>query len=582
MTAPQFPDEVVTRAHTRLVDVPGLAGKAALITLDNGFDHSKPSSLGPGGLASLDAALDAAFAADPAFVAVTGKPYIFCVGADITGIPLVTDRAQALEIGRLGHRVFRRLAESSVPTFAFVNGAALGGGLELALHCHYRTVSGGAAALALPEVSLGIVPGWGGTQLLPNLIGIINAATVIIQNPLTQKTLKPAQALELGIADALFAPADFLESSLAWAASVVSGQTVVSRPEVDRSEMWDAVTGFARQQLDEKLHGAAPAPYRALKLLRLAKTASYDEGVAAEEEALADLIMSEQARASLYGFDLVQRRAKRPVGAPSSALARDVTKVGIVGAGLMAGQIALLFARRLEVPVVLTDLDQSRVDRGVGYVLAEIDKLAAKKRVTGDKAQFLKSLVSGDVDKAGFADADLVIEAVFEELGVKKQVWAEVEKIVSPECVLATNTSSLSVTAMAADLEHPERVVGFHFFNPVAIMPLLEIIRAERTDDASLATAFAVGRQLKKSCVLVRGEPAAHPVPRRGVRGGRRRYPAGRGERSARPAGPADAPAEPAHHGRPGRRQARRRDAAPGVPGPLRGQRQPGPHRGGR
>jgi 3-hydroxyacyl-CoA dehydrogenase len=204
----------------------------------------------------------------------------------------------------------------------------------------------------------------------------------------------------------------------------------------------------------------------------------------------------------------VQRRAKRPVGAPSSALARDVTKVGIVGAGLMAGQIALLFARRLEVPVVLTDLDQSRVDKGVGYVHAEIDKLAAKNRVTGDKAQFLKSLVSGDVDKAGFADADLVIEAVFEELGVKKQVWAEVEKIVSPECVLATNTSSLSVTAMAADLEHPERVVGFHFFNPVAIMPLLEIIRAERTDDASLATAFAVGKQLKKSCVLVRDAPS--------------------------------------------------------------------------
>ncbi len=508
MTAPQFPDEVVTRAYTRLVDVPGLAGKAALITLDNGFDHSKPSSLGPGGLASLDAALDAAFAADPAFVAVTGKPYIFCVGADITGIPLVTDRAQALEIGRLGHRVFRRLAESAVPTFAFVNGAALGGGLELALHCHYRTVSGGAAALALPEVSLGIVPGWGGTQLLPNLIGVINAATVIIQNPLTQKTLKAAQALELGIADALFAPADFLESSLAWAASVVNGKTTVERAEVDRSEMWDAVTGFARQQLDEKIHGATAAPYRALKLLRLAKTASYDEGIAAEEEALADLIMSDSARASLYGFDLVQRRARRPVGAPPKALAREVTKVGIVGAGLMAGQIALLFARRLEVPVVLTDLDAARVAKGVGYVHGEIDKLAGKGRISADQAQFFKSLVTGDVDKAAFADAELVIEAVFEELAVKKRVWAEVEKIVSPECVLATNTSSLSVTAMAEELVHPERVVGFHFFNPVAIMPLVEVVRAAKTDDATLATAFAVGAQLKKSCVLVKDAPS--------------------------------------------------------------------------
>jgi 3-hydroxyacyl-CoA dehydrogenase/enoyl-CoA hydratase/carnithine racemase len=508
VSTPQFPNEVVTKAYTRLVDVPGLAKKAALITLDNGFDHTKPSSMGPGGLASLDAALDKAFAADPAFVAVTGKPYIFCVGADITGIPLIAAREQALEIGRLGHRVYRRLKESTVPTFAFVNGAALGGGLELALHCHYRTVSWGAAALALPEVSLGIVPGWGGTQLLPNLIGVINAAQVIIQNPLTQKTLKPKQALELGIADAGFEPADFLESSLAWAASVVSGQTTVERAEVDRSEMWDAVTGFAKQQLDEKIHGATPAPYRALKLLRLAKTASYDEGIAAEEEALADLIMSDSARASLYGFDLVQRRAKRPVGAPSPALARDVTKVGIVGAGLMAGQIALLFARRLEVPVVLTDLDQARVDKGVGYVHGEVDKLLAKGRIGADKAQLLKSLVTGDVDKAAFADAELVIEAVFEELGVKKQVWAEVEKIVSPECVLATNTSSLSVSAMAADLEHPERVVGFHFFNPVAIMPLVEVIKAEKTDEATLATAFAVGKQLKKSCVLVKDAPS--------------------------------------------------------------------------
>ncbi len=508
MSAPEFPNEVVTSALLRLVDVPGLAKKAALITLDNGFDHTKPSSMGPGGLASLDAALDNAFAADPAFVAVTGKPYIFCVGADITGIPLISEREQALEIGRLGHRVYRRLKDSGVPTFAFVNGAALGGGLELALHCHYRTVSSGAAALALPEVSLGIVPGWGGTQLLPNLVGVINAAQIIIQNPLTQKTLKPAQALELGVADALFEAADFLESSLAWAASVASGQTSVERQEVDRSEMWDAVTGFAKQQLDEKIHGAAPAPYRALKLLRLAKTASYDEGIAAEEEALADLIMTDSARASLYGFDLVQRRAKRPVGAPSAALARDVTKVGIVGAGLMAGQIALLFARRLEVPVVLTDLDQSRVDKGVGYVHGEIDKLVAKGRLDSGKALFYKGLVTGDVDKSAFADAELVIEAVFEELGVKKQVWAEVEKIVSPECVLATNTSSLSVTAMAEELAHPERVVGFHFFNPVAIMPLVEIIRAGKTDDATLATAFAVGKQLRKSCVLVRDAPS--------------------------------------------------------------------------
>jgi 3-hydroxyacyl-CoA dehydrogenase/enoyl-CoA hydratase/carnithine racemase len=509
VSAPTFPNEVVTKSLLRLVAVPGLDRPAALITLDNGLDHTKPNTFGPAGLAGLDATLDEAFAANPAFIAVTGKPYIFCVGADVTGMPLITEREQALEIGRLGHRVYVRLKDSTVPTFAFVNGAAMGGGLELALHCHYRTLSGGAAALALPEVSLGLVPGWGGTQLLPNLIGVVNAAQVIIQNPLMQnRMLKPKQAAELGIADVLYEPADFLERSLEWAAGVVRGDVTVQRPEVDRSEMWDAVIGFARQQLDEKLHGAAPAPYRALDLLLLAKTGEFADGTAAEDEALADLMVSEQLRSGLYAFDLVQRRAKRPAGAPSTGLARDVTKVGIVGAGLMAAQLALLFVRRLQVPVVLTDLDQERIDKGLGYIHGEIDKLVGKRRLDEGTAAKLRGLVSGSVDKSAFADADFVVEAVFEDLGVKKQVWAELEKIVSAECVLATNTSSLSVTAMAADLEHPERVVGFHFFNPVAVLPLLEIVRGERTDDATLATAFAVGKKLRKSCVLVKDAPA--------------------------------------------------------------------------
>ena len=503
----EHPNEVVTKALVRFVSVPGLAKQAALITLDNGFDYKKPNSFGPAGLRSLDEAITAATAADPAFIAVTGKPYIFCVGADITGIPFLTTREQALELGELGHRVFARLKDSTIPTFAFVNGAALGGGLEVALHCHYRTVSGGAAALGLPEVAIGLVPGWGGSQLLPNLIGAPGAAQVILQNPLTQKVLRPKDAAELGVADVLFEPADFLERSLEWAAGVVKGDVEVTRPEVDK-DMWDGVLFFARQQLDERLHGAVPSANKALELLALAKDSSFADGTAAETRALADLIMGEESRASLYAFDLVQRRAKRPVGAPGKELARKVTKVGIVGAGLMASQLALLFARRLQVPVVLTDLDQARVDKGVAYVTGQIDKMAARGRLDEGTAAKLRGLVTGSVDKSVFADADFVVEAVFENLDLKKQIWAELEKIVTPEAILATNTSSLSVTEMAADLEHPERVVGFHFFNPVAVLPLLEIIRGERTDDATLATAFAVGAELKKSCVLVKDAPA--------------------------------------------------------------------------
>jgi len=503
--------EVVTRAMVRIVELPRAAGTAALITLDNGLDHSRPSTFGPAGLASLDAALDQVAArSDLAAVLLTGKPFIFAVGADLSGVSQVTSRELALGLGAEGHRVFRRLGELAVPTFALVNGAAMGGGLEAALHCTYRTVSSGAAAVSFPECFLGLVPGWGGTQLLPQLVGADRAVTVIIENPLSQnRQLRPKQVLELGIADAMFDPADFLEQSIDWAARVLTGDVVVQRAPVDRTEhTWDAAVARGRVIADARTHAHAPAPYRALDLIALARTASRNEGFAAEDEALADLVMSEELRAGLYAFDLVQKRAKRPAGAPDKALARAVTKVGVVGAGLMAGQLALLFAQRLEVPVVLTDLDNERVERGLAYVHGEIDALVTKRRVSPDRANRLKALVTGSTSKESFADADWVIEAVFEELKVKQQVLAEVEAVVSPTAVIATNTSSLSVTAMAAGLAHPERVVGFHFFNPVAVLPLLEVVRAARTDDATLATAFAVGKALKKSCVLVKDAPA--------------------------------------------------------------------------
>ncbi|CUU55819.1 3-hydroxyacyl-CoA dehydrogenase / enoyl-CoA hydratase / 3-hydroxybutyryl-CoA epimerase [Parafrankia irregularis] len=518
----EHPDEVVTQAHVRYARLPGVDGPVALITLDNGLDHTRPSTFGPAGLRSLIAAVDEIEAHDPpvAAVAVTGKPFIFCVGADLSYRSSLTDPAEVrpklTALGELGHTALRRVGEGrlgdrKVPTFALVNGAALGGGLELALHCDYRALSTDIAALALPEVFLGLVPAWGGTQLLPNLIGADNAVTVMIDNALSQnRTLRAAQAFKLGIGDILLEPADFLEEALRWVGRVLRGEVdpTAGRPTVERGPAWAAALERGRTLADARLHGAAPAAYRALELLALAETADRDTGYAAEDAALADLGAGEELVAGLYAFDLVNKRAKRPVGGPDRSLARPVTKVGVVGAGLMASQLAALFAQRLEVPVVLTDLDQARLDAGVARVHQEFDNLLQRKRISADRANRLKANVTGSLTKDAFADADLIIEAVFEDMAIKKSVLAELETYVKPETLLLTNTSALSVTEMAAELTHPERVAGLHFFNPVAVLPLVEVVRTPRSDDATIATTLDVAKKLKKNAVLVADAPA--------------------------------------------------------------------------
>jgi 3-hydroxyacyl-CoA dehydrogenase/enoyl-CoA hydratase/carnithine racemase len=505
--------ERVTAAHLRKVVLPPVDGAVAtlgLITLDNGEDHTRPNTFGPRSLLALNAAIDEALADDTiTAIGVTGKPFILAAGADLTSIQGGGPDAVRV-VAELGHAVFRKLGEGGKPSFGFINGLALGGGLEVALHCTYRTVMDSAPALGLPEVMLGLVPGWGGAYLVPQLVGADKAVTLILENPLNNgKTLGGKAAYDVGLADAVFGGADFLEQSLLWAADVLAGKVTVERPEVDR-DAWDAAIARAEGIVQAKTGGASPAARKAVELIAGARDADRDAGFAAEDDALEAMSRTPELIASLYAFDLVQKRAKRPAGAPDRSLARPVTKVGIVGAGLMASQLALLFVRRLEVPVVLTDLDQERADKGVAYVHAEIDKLLAKGRgYNQDKANRHKALVTGATDKQeAFGDADFVIEAVFEEMSVKKSVFADVEKVVSAECVLATNTSSLSITEMAADLEHPERVVGFHFFNPVAVMPLLEIVRGEQTDDATLATAFATGKALKKTTILVKDSPS--------------------------------------------------------------------------
>lgn len=508
-------DEVVT--HSVVRDVTLSSGKAlALITLDNGRDHTRPNTLGPRTLMELGSRLDElatrASAGEIQAVAITGKQYILAAGADLSDITLVGSKDNARKIAQLGHHVLGKLGELGVPSFAFINGLALGGGLEIALNSTYRTVDASAAAIALPEVFLGIIPGWGGAYLLPNLIGIEKALEVVISNPLKQnRMLKPAQAHELGIVDALFPAANYLEDSLRWADRVLTGAVKVERRSVpgkiERLTKWPIAVKMARGMLESKIGTVPRSPYVALDLLDKAKSGSKADGFAREDEALAELVTGDQFAASMYAFDLVQKRAKRPVGAPDKSLARKVTKVGIIGAGLMASQFALLFVRKLQVPVLITDLDQARVDKGVAYIHEEIGKLEQKGRLDGDTANKLRSLVTGTTDKSLYADCDFVIEAVFEEVGVKQQVFGEIEKVIAEDAILATNTSSLSVEEIGSTLAHPERLVGFHFFNPVAVMPLIEIVTTPQTNDVALSTAFVVAKGLGKNAVLTADAP---------------------------------------------------------------------------
>ena len=494
--------KIVTQFYPRFFE--SRVGKIALLTMDNGEDYKKPTTFDEEALNSLNKALDSIQKEpDVKGILLTGKPYIFAAGADLTQIPFINTFEQGKAIGQFGHATFKRIMELPYPTLAAINGAALGGGVEISLYCDYRTVSKGVTALAFPECFLGLIPGWGGSTLAPRLLGPEKALELIVYNPLNQnRMIKGFQAFDMGLADRLFDTAEFLDDSIRFLEGIIEGREKVERKPVDSSNL-KPLLKKARDFVDSKVHGAAIAPYRALELIEGAFSWDVDQGFSEEDKALGDLIKSRQCKASIYSFDLVQRRAKRPAGVPQTDPLK-VSKIGIIGAGLMASQLALLFLRRYEIPVVMKDIKQEFVDKGIKYIQAELDKLVEKERLSEAKARHLLTLVQGTLAWTDFADCDFVIEAVFEQMQVKQQVFAEAEEVVSSKCILATNTSSLSITTMASKLRHPERVVGLHFFNPVAVLPLVEIIPGDKTNDVTIATTFAVAKQLRKTAIRVK------------------------------------------------------------------------------
>jgi 3-hydroxyacyl-CoA dehydrogenase/enoyl-CoA hydratase/carnithine racemase len=494
-----MPDETITT--TELTTAQCGPHRVALLTFRRQDGTDGPTPLGPVGLANLERALDdAAALADSGEVTgivLTGAGRTFLAGADLELVRATHDRGDALELGRLGHRVITAILDAPVPTIALVNGTALGGGLEVALACSMRVGLAGARPLGLPEAHLGLIPGWGGSFLLPHLVGPSVAAEVIVANPLRgNTTLDAASALDAGLLDRVTPAGPFPAALIG---ELLDAPVRPRAPETSDPTGWDEALRPHRERAARAAAGGRPAPARALDLLAAAATSTRADAFTREDEALADLIGTSALHASLYALELV-RRAR-----PAKGVTSPVRTIGVIGGGLMASQLATLLAVRLGARVVMRELDEQRCARTRGL-------LAQQRAALGDTlpAAQLLALEAGitvGTGYDGFGEADFVIEAVFEEMDAKRGVFAEVEPRLSPGAVLATNTSALSVTAMAAGLAHPERLVGIHFFNPVAVMPLVEIVRTPHTDPAVLDAARTLAQAAGKVTVDVADAP---------------------------------------------------------------------------
>ncbi|PWH07330.1 3-hydroxyacyl-CoA dehydrogenase [Brachybacterium endophyticum] len=502
--------EHVTRVLTEDREHQGI-GTVAVLTFAPPEGESRPATLGPQSFENVDAALTRALeraeAGEIQAIALTGTDRVFFAGADLS---MFTDASVQEIIDPMTHRAHDlqvRMRAAVVPVLAHLNGAALGGGLEVALMADVRTAGPKVRGIGLPETSLGILPGWGGTTLLQSVIDPAEAVRVILEDPARDKQLSATEAEQLGLVDVLV---DDLESALDHLATRIADGAVdpSSRPDpipAAGSERAQALlaaldaphtTAETRREWAARMESVgAPSLARTIGVLDALPGSTLSESLSAEREAIVGLGTSDAAAGSLYAAELLRRGkpGRRPVEG-----AREIRRVGVAGAGLMASQIAAQLALGLQVPVVLRDLDEDIAAKGLEHARGVIGQAASRGKLDEESARQVADLLSATADVADLADCDLVLEAVPEVLKVKKSVLAELEGVLSPSALLVTNTSSLSVAAMSEELAHPERVVGLHFFNPVAKMPLVEVVRTERTSPEVLATGHEVVRRCRK------------------------------------------------------------------------------------
>ncbi|WP_353253925.1 3-hydroxyacyl-CoA dehydrogenase NAD-binding domain-containing protein [Salinisphaera sp. PC39] len=443
-------------------------------------------------------------------VILTSAKRDFLVGADIDGLYEITEPADALRLADEYKAMLRRLETCGKPVVAALNGSALGGGLEMALACHYRiTVDSPKLKIGLPEVKLGVLPGGGGTQRLPRLIGIQAALPLLNEG----KELRPDKALEKGIIDELASDVDdLLARARKWVAGQIESKAKPAQPWDKKGFKWPGgdsrspangqMWAIAPSMLNQRTHGNYPAPLNIMSAVFEGGLVDFDTACKIESRYFAELVVSREAKNMIgtlwYQLNKINRGESRPDGHERT----QVKKLGVLGAGMMGAGIAYVSAK-VGIQVVLKDVDQEAAERGKAYSENLEDKAIKRGRSTPQKKRELLDRILPTGDANDLEGCDLVIEAVFEDRELKGKVTEETEAVMDPKGVFGSNTSTLPITGLAKRSSRPDQFIGIHFFSPVEKMPLVEIIVGEQTDDETLARAFDYVQQIKKTPIVV-------------------------------------------------------------------------------
>jgi 3-hydroxyacyl-CoA dehydrogenase/enoyl-CoA hydratase/3-hydroxybutyryl-CoA epimerase len=444
-----------------------------------------------------------------AVVLISGKADNFVAGADIQEFTRITNATEGEALARAGQEMINRLERFPKPIVVAIHGACVGLGCELSLACAWRVASDSPrTVIGLPEVQIGILPGAGGCQRLPRVIGTSAALDIILAG----KTERAAKAFKLGLIDELV-PQSILRGTALAAADRLARHGVPYRSPrgslfLDRNPVGRRVVYWqARKQVLKKTGGHYPAPLAALDAISTGMEHGMERGLRREAKLFGELAVGEVSRNLVRIFFATTALKKDDGVAPGSATARTVQRLGVIGSGFMGSGIAGTAVAEAGVDVRLKDADLPRVGRGLKAATDILRSRLLRRRITKSEYERQSALLSGSGDWHGFERADLVIEAVFEDLGVKRTVMAEVEAVVRPETVVASNTSTIPIASIAEGARHPERMLGMHFFSPVERMPLLEVIPTGATSPDAIATAVRFGRRLGKTVIVVGDHP---------------------------------------------------------------------------